>query len=251
MRVLSMQGKEVWKILQRDKVYHASSKLCREDNDYSKDIEKLGGYQPIWCFAWPEINFYSMYNGEVLEYLRCEMSLDQCNCWDKFVLLELEINREDTHIGHAYNACAYSRIFKEITIDMVKAAYTLRDSSKHGFYYKVLTPIYTSCDDVITTVELDCEQMTGWADYSTEGLEPGNKGKCLVCSEDTNFTYKNKHFCCIGHGWEHEQRFKKICRRHNIPEEILASEYGKLTDEDFSKGTVKAVQNLVNTYNIK
>ena len=42
--------------------------------------------------------------------------------------------------GHAYNACAYSRIFKEITIDMVKAAYTLRDSSKHGFYYKVLTP---------------------------------------------------------------------------------------------------------------
>lgn len=36
MRVLSMQGKEVWEILQRDKVYHASPKLCREANNYSK-----------------------------------------------------------------------------------------------------------------------------------------------------------------------------------------------------------------------
>lgn len=29
MRVLSMQGKEVWEILQRDKVYHASKRYCK------------------------------------------------------------------------------------------------------------------------------------------------------------------------------------------------------------------------------
>lgn len=244
MRVLSAQGKEVWEILQRDKVYHASPKLCREANDYSKDVERLGGYQPIWGFAWPEINFYSMYNGAVLEYLRCEMSLDQHNCWDNYVLFELEIRQEDMLIGYAHNACAYSRIFKEINFDMVKAVYTLRDSDEDGFYYKVLSPIYTDGKDIITTVGLDCRAITEWADHSAAGLEYGNAGKCLLCERDTSFTYKNKHFCCIGHGWQHEQRFKRICRQHNIPEELIAPEYDKLTDTDFSRGHVKAVKSL-------
>lgn len=245
MRVLSMQGKEVWEILQRDKVYHASPKLCREDNNYSKDIEILEGYQPIWCYARPEINFKSMYNGEILEYLRCEMSLEQCNCWDNFVMLELEINRDETHIGDSYNACAYSRIFREITMDMVKAAYTLKDADVHNPYYKVLTPIYTSCHDVITTVEMNCKTIVEKVDESTEGLEYSDKGKCLVCGEDTEYTYKNKHFCCLGHGWEHEHRYKRICKQYNIPDEVADSEYERLTDQGLLKGTVKAVKSLV------
>lgn len=38
-----MQGKVVWDILQRDKVYYADKALLREDNYYSKDIKRLNG----------------------------------------------------------------------------------------------------------------------------------------------------------------------------------------------------------------
>ena len=50
MRVISMQGRVVWEILQRDKVYYADKDLLREDNDYIKDIKRLNGYIPIWCY---------------------------------------------------------------------------------------------------------------------------------------------------------------------------------------------------------
>lgn len=245
MRVLSAQGKQVWDILVKDKIYHANPDKCREKHDYREDIESLNGRQPIWCFAYPDINFYTMYSGEVLEYLRCEMSLRQRHCWDGFVLFELEIDRRILSTGYAHNACSYSCIFGELTLDMVKDVYTVRDSDEDGWYYKVLTPIYTSGSDVIATEELDCRKVSEYAESSTEGLSVSVVGKCLLCERDTLYTDRDKHFCCIEHKWQHYNRFTHLCRTHNIDTDSIEQQYNELTDADFSRGAVKAVKHIV------
>ena len=170
------------------------------------------------------------------------MSMEQKNCWEGFHLYEIEVDRKLTRIGYAHNACAYSRIFAELRFDMVKAVYTLRDSDQNGFYYKVLTPIYTSGTDVITTKELDCRKVTEWAESCTDDFDKGITAECLQCRTETNCIKNNKHFCSLQCMWHFEKRYKKLCQQMNVDIERAMKFYKYYSDADFAHGAVAVVK---------
>lgn len=247
MRVISMQGRVVWEILQRDKVYYADKDLLREDNDYIKDIKRLNGYIPIWCYRWSDLSFHSMYNGEVLEYLRMEMSLEQKNCWDSFVMLELDIP-DDSLIGYTHNASENSVIIPRLSLDMVKAVYTVRDANKSNPYWKIIKPIWiseTGKHDVITETELNCELITEMEESISDDFVAGKSGKCLWCKQECTYTVDGKHFCSLSCKWEHERRFIYVLRRKGISRCKALYIHASLTDADFANGVVKAARNIV------
>ncbi len=242
MRVISAQGKEVWDIIQRDGVYHANIDKARETTDYSSDIEMLNGCCPIWCYAYPDINYYTMYDGMVLDYLRKEMSLDQNNCWDNFYLFEIEIDKSLLYMGVSYSNSSYSRVFSELTIDMVKAVYSMKDADNSNPYYKVLTPIYVTSDDVITSTILNCKEAVLEARSCNDYFEQGDLRPCLMCAENTRNVYYNKHYCSLECLWQHEQKFIRMCK--TVSRETAIKFYKGCTDEDFSHGIRKAADRL-------
>lgn len=247
MRVITMQGKVVWDILQRDKVYYADKALLREDNDYSKDIKRLNGAIPIWCYSWPDLSFHSMYTGEVLDYLRMEMSLEQKNCWDSFVMFELDIS-DDSLIGYTHNASAYSVIIPRLSLDMVKAVYTVRDANNSNPFWKVISPIWISeidkCD-IITKTELNCELFTEMEESISDVFVEGESGRCLWCNKECTYTVDGKHFCSLGCKWEHERRFINVLRSRGISRRRALCIHSSFTDADFAHGIVKAARNVV------
>lgn len=249
MRVISMQGKVVWDILQRDKVYYADKALLRENTDYSRDIKRLNSAIPIWCYRWPDLSFHSMYNGEVLDYLRMEMSLEQKNCWDSFVMFELDIP-DDSLLGYSYNASAYCVVIPRLSLDMVKAVYTARDTNESNPYWKVITPIWISetddCD-VITKTELNCELLTDMEESVSDDFVKGVSGKCLWCEEETDYAVNGKHFCSLGCKWEHEKKFINMLRRDGISRRRALCIHANLTDADFVHGIVKAARNVISS----
>ncbi len=248
MRVISAQGKEVFNILRRDGVYHAEGCKARESIDYSRDIEALGGRQPIWCYAYHNVNYYTMYNGTMLDYLRQEMSLDSKNCWDNFYLFEIEIDKTLLHMGISCNNSGYSMIFSELTIDMVKAVYSIKDADVENPFYKILIPIYTASDDVITTTTLNCKEAVIKARSSTECFNQDDVKPCLMCAEDTRDVHDNKHYCSLECLWQHEQKFINMCR--NVDRNIVIKFYKIYTDEDFKHGMRKVADRIIAYYSI-
>lgn len=250
MRVLSMQGKVVWDILQRDKVYHANKDLCRENNTYVDDIENLDGMVPIWGMMCRELSLYTMYDGEILNDLRLQMSLDMVNCWDGFVLFELEIPRDNLIRGVTRNVRADVKVFPELRLDMVKAVYTLKDAKTP--YFKVITPIWISSGDeanVITTTTLDFEQLNEYMTESTLPLTPSVEGECLWCKKETSYVVNNKHFCCLAHAFDLERKFMRISVCEELDEQYAREWYDNATDADFERSYLKTIRELAD--NIK
>ena len=246
MRVISMQGGLVWDILQRDKVYHADRKLLREDNDYSEDVKRLNGNIPIWCYYWPDLSFYSMHDGEVLDYLRMEMSLGRKNCWDNFVMFELEIP-DNTLIGYTHNASEYVMIIPELRLEMVKAVYTVRDANDIDPYWKVINPIWisdTSDCDIITTTEMNCEQITEMEEGISSDFIEGEMGKCLRCCRKVSHIINGKHFCSLACMWDHESQFIQVLRRAGVSRREALRIHASYTDADFAHGIVKAARQV-------
>lgn len=241
MRVLSMQNPIVWDILQKDKVYHADVNKAREHRSYKEDIEQLNGSVPIWCFAYPEISFTTMYNNELLEQLRCEMSMNQDNCWDNFYLFEIEIEKAKLKKGLSHNGSFYCKVFAELTFDMVQAVYKVRDSEEDGWYFKVLTPIYTKSSTVITTTEMDCRYWESVEDTYTDCFIKSEVGKCLVCGKNTPYTWLGKHFCCLAHMWKHKNRFIRLCAISGYDIDKALHSYERYADKDFNENINKVV----------
>lgn len=206
MRVLSMQGKAVWGILQRDGVYHADVTKRRERADYMEDTLALHGATPIWCFAYPEINYVTMFDGNIFEYLRCEMSLQQEGCWDDFLLFELDVMA--LRVGKHHNACGYSCVFPELTMDMVVAVYSVCDSKKNGWYYKKFTPIYIKKELYplfLTTTDTYKEHEKGGG-VSPEFTDEMT-ARCLQCKTMTSHTLDGKHFCSLKCAAKYKRKF--------------------------------------------
>lgn len=244
-----MQSKNVWGILIRDRVYLADIQYAREKNDYTKDIIRLNGKTPIWCYYWPEINYYTMYNGEVLDYIREEMSLERCNCWDNYFMFELEVPDNEILTGVTCNASGYVKVFPELRFDMVRAVYKLRDSNPSNPYWKVLTPIYinkTYEDSVITTKVLNCEKETIYAEECLDDFDSEVIGKCLTCAKSIPYVNENKHFCSLSCMWQHQRKFIRVASKEGLDVELAKSFYKRLSDEDFERGIVKAVRTLIN-----
>lgn len=206
MRVLSMQGKEVWDKLQRDKIYHADLSRCRERANYAEDIAALGDHTPIWCFAYPEINYSTMFDGNIFEYLRNEMSLRQENCWDDFYMFELEVDHPIK--GRWHNSCDYSCVFPIITMGMVVAVYSVHDSDVDGWYYKVFNPIYiskarTPLFDKETDISAEAAKEDGLHHMFTEG----KVSNCLWCGKSTTHVLDGKHYCSSKCAAKYKRKF--------------------------------------------
>ena len=208
MRVLSMQSHKVWEILQRDGEYRADLAKCREHSRYQEDVEQLGGAVPIWCWAYPDIDYYTMYDGSIFEYLRCEMSLQQDGCWDGFIMLELDVPKEMLHIGKHHNDCPHSMVFAQIDFDMVCAVYTIRDSDNNGWYYKVFTPVYMQTgSNPLFTKETDTAEECKTEAYPTSDFTEGESGTCIKCGCETVSMFRGKHFHSKECVLEHKTKF--------------------------------------------
>ncbi len=233
MHIISMQSKEVWNILRNNGVYHADVSKCREHASYKEDIVNLGGYVPIWGFAYPDMSSLHMRNGQVLERLRCEMSLQQENCWDDFLLFELDIPDMLVLTGKHHNDCTYSKVFPAIYLNQVRAVYSIHDSDKDGWYFKVLTPIYLTDKEVITRMEMDCAYWDSIESQYVDCFDNGEIGHCLKCGRETPYLYKGKHYCSLGCMHDHKERLISNCVIHGDNPWELMSRWDILTDTDF------------------
>lgn len=249
MRVISMQSPKVLEILRRDGIYKADLDLCRERADYSDDIRNLNGLVPIWCWAYPDLSFRTLFNGEILEYLRCEMSLQQDNCWEPFLMLEIEVDANLLHKGVHHNDCPYSKVFGELRVEMLRAVYKVTDSDRDGWYYKIIHPIWAKDEnDCITSEVLDCHF---WKDCSYlaphKYFSDGNTSTCLHCGKLTNKTYLNKHLCSLKCMFKFQHRFMTMCTMRGMDSITAVDLYNSLTDKDLIDGAYEYAQAHIET----
>lgn len=247
MRVISMQSPKVWQLLRRNGVYYADLELCREKANYEKDRERLNGRVPIWCWAYPELSFRTLYNGEILEHLRCEMSLGQENCWDLFLMLEIEVPDELLHIGIHHNACCYSKVFGELRLDMLKGVYKVTDSPVEGWYFKVITPIWVKdVNDCITPTVLDCYY---WDQHENDApvsiFQTTYTDKCLCCEKNTDKVIDGKHLCSLRCMFKHQSRFLSVCGIHGIDAKGALLKYKSLTDDELKIGSANYIKKFL------
>lgn len=149
MRVFTFQTPDVLDILQYKGIYYADIKLCREHNDYGRDIARLNGKVPIWVFTKMKLDDVA---SSMFTY-RCEMSLD-IEDFCKLVMIELELDRQPL-IGLAHNSCDYACIIDSIHLSQLVMAYSLhpRDgyfvniSRIDGLVTNQLTPSFPSFYD--------------------------------------------------------------------------------------------------------
>ena len=141
IKLISFQSKEVLKILKKDKVYRAELGKCRESNDYSEDIEQLGGRNPIWCFKGvpSELTKESFVNGCLFEKYKCEMSVSR-----KYIsnLICLEINYKGIpKVGITHNDYPGAVVIPELKFEDLSAVYRIeyyaKDVLNSQFFPKV------------------------------------------------------------------------------------------------------------------
>lgn len=248
MHILTVQSKEVLNILQRDGVYRADSKCSREHMDYAEDKMQLGGVTPIWCWAYPCMDFVTLCDNSVLEYLRCEMSLDQENCWDSLYMLEVEVSYNDLRIGKSRNRCSWSRVFKELRAIDVYAVYILRDSEikGKGWYYKVVTPIWTRENStVLIPSEMDCYVYSQHLDQPLfPRFQVRQVGYCVACGKVTTYSYWNKHLCNIDCVSKLVNTYIHECAMLNIDAVKYEDIFKYAIDHDFEKGMLTFLNTL-------
>lgn len=151
MRLLTFQSKEVLKTILQNGIYFADNKLCREKRDYQADINQLGGFNPIWCFAsTKETNFKfdDFTDGVILERFRCEMSLDQEVGLTRFILLEIEVDTKDVFNGITHNAYSGAKIIPSIRIEQLKAVYKVVNTT-HWYYKNIRLLRSYNGDDIL------------------------------------------------------------------------------------------------------
>lgn len=134
MRILSLQGREVYDILCRDGVYHADITKCREDALYDAEQETLG-VVPVWGinFAEYEMHQKKMRTNWLFKWFCGEMTLSSL---DGFVLFDLEI--EHAREGITGNDNPYVKVFAEIRKENVLAVYELKEYFSSALYVSVL-----------------------------------------------------------------------------------------------------------------
>lgn len=146
MRCFTFQSAEVLDILLRDGQYFGDlSKVRCINNDYSADIEQLGGHCPVWVFCLDKGNdskIYSYINGSVFERFRCEMSVDK-EFISTLVMLELEVP-DDTPMftGITNNAWQCVKVVSYLRREWLCAAY--RYSRRIHWYYTTID-VYCVC----------------------------------------------------------------------------------------------------------
>lgn len=166
IKVLSFQSEEVYNLLKEYGAYYSKPTLVRENRNYSKDVEQLGGANPIWCFcSTKRDNFITedFNDGALLERFRCEMSLDQDESFSKLVLLELEIEESLLHIGKTHNAYDAAMVTAVLNYTDLVAAYRLVQVGY--WYFNKAVPIEVNKVGSLFGAGFSCYDEEDWKDY--------------------------------------------------------------------------------------
>lgn len=127
VRLITFQGKEVLEELASNKVYYADDTRKRENRDYSRDRDNIGGHQPVWCFRVPEpIQLDRWYTGAYLFNYSCEMSLNNKSLKD-FKMLELLVDEDLPVTGVTHNSYEHSVVLPYLKEDWVTMHYELKE----------------------------------------------------------------------------------------------------------------------------
>lgn len=136
MRLFTFQGEEVARQLLLNNFYEASTQKSRHYglNDYSPDINQLGGKYPIWAFMLPtNYTEQDLFVGKLLEDNRCELKTDHESLNNK-VYIELEVDDSHTKTAIVRNSNQCVKVIPFITIDMVVAIYRVTTRETDCFY---------------------------------------------------------------------------------------------------------------------
>lgn len=127
VKLITFQSKEVLNELLAKGIYYANNSKSREKRDYSKDIESLGGHQPVWCFRVPEpLNIKDWYRGKYFYTYSCEMSLRDKKLKD-FEMIELEVDIGLPVVGQTHNDYRHAVIIPYIKIEWLTMTYELSE----------------------------------------------------------------------------------------------------------------------------
>lgn len=215
MRILSFQGKVVWdKYLKNGMNYHANWNLAREctelTTELTETITKLFGECPVWGYTQPYFNYTNIWDGKLIERIRCEMSLSQDDAFEDMYLLELEVPLCEVEKCAQHNDNKNVVVFGRIDPDWVKAVYTVKDCKKgesiEQWYYKIIKNIHTNVPvgggviDVITTKEIDMYELSREDEWNENYHPPATtsideEAHCLECGQKTKIYYKQKPIC--------------------------------------------------------
>ena len=169
IRLLTFQSKEVIDTLYKDGVYYADTSKSREKQDYSKDIEQLNGYNPIWCFSplgYKEENKVTFskeefIDGCLFERFRCEMSLNGSEPLNDLYLLEIEIPAKYIKIGLTHNAYSKAVVISQILSSDVLGLYRLyyNQEEEYGWFFPSVNVCNTFREDSLFTEDFKCRNI--------------------------------------------------------------------------------------------
>ena len=150
MRVITFQSQEVLDILLNNKVYYADNNKSRENNDYTKDIERLNGKSPIWVFNNPDIQVNNTLNYFTPETWRCEMSLGTKHGLENFLCLEFELDKSSLKQGQTHNSYKYAKVVDKLLLKDLCCVYKVssitdlpKEIKNFDWYFKQFEVIKT------------------------------------------------------------------------------------------------------------
>lgn len=134
--VITFQSKDVVEQILKDGIYLSCKCKQREGWKY-KEIEMLGGYNPVWVFGLGTRSFTTddFTDAYFLNLFKCEMSLndDVGDALSQFEMVELDVDISLMKQGITHNACRFAYVIPYITVDMLRAVYKI--SSTDEWYY--------------------------------------------------------------------------------------------------------------------
>lgn len=151
MKALTFQSKEVWDILQKDLIYHASPELQREHTDYVRDREQLGGAQPIWLFAPTWLCWMAICRRSF--WIRCKEEMGVNSLKDLYVF-EVDIDSKDMKVGLTHNSCNWAMVTPELKIQQIRAVHKVITDSEVEYRF-LIKPIKLLSSDAIIKEKLD------------------------------------------------------------------------------------------------
>lgn len=129
VKLITFQSKEVLNELLFKGIYYADNSKSREKRDYSKDIEALGGYQPVWCFRVPEpLDLESLYwgNSYIFKWSN-EMSLGKGKGLEDFEMIELDVDSSLPITGKTHNSYKHAVVLPYLKIEWLVTTYTISE----------------------------------------------------------------------------------------------------------------------------
>lgn len=169
IHLLTFQSKEVLHALLENRIYFADNEKSREKRNYSRDVEQLGGKQPIWCFSpvgiktlvKDKFSIDDFIDGQLFERFRCEMSLPSREDLGKFYLLEIDTELDLIKPGITHNSYVGAVVIPHIESNNLIGIYNVSyiDDDPVKWYYPDIKVLKVFRDDALFTKDFSCRNI--------------------------------------------------------------------------------------------